>query len=117
MDEIEAFALTFPEAWVDTPWGDRVVKVRTKIFVFLSPPTSDDPVVTVKLPESADHALSYDGAHPTGYGLGKHGWVSIPLRGVPEEEREVLLDFVEESYRTVAPKRLVQQLDAGNPGG
>lgn len=111
IEEIESFALGFPEAWVDTPWGDKVVKVRTKIFVFLSPPSSDDPVVTVKLPESADHALSYPGAAPTGYGLGRHGWVSIRIAGVPEDERDVLFDFVEESYRAVAPKTLVRQLD------
>lgn len=117
IEEIESFALAFPEAWVDTPWGDKVVKVGQKIFVFLSPPSSDDPVVTVKVPESRAHALSYEGAFPTRYGLGKHGWVSIRVRGVPEEEREVLLDFVEESYRTVAPKRLVSELDARNSTG
>ena len=115
--ELEEFALTFPEAWVDTPWGDEVVKVGAKIFVFLSPPTSDDPVVTVKLPDSRDHALGYPGAFPTRYGLGKHGWVSIPLAGVPVEEQEVLLDFVEESYRAVAPKKLVKQLDERDPEG
>jgi predicted DNA-binding protein (MmcQ/YjbR family) len=110
--EIEAVALTMPEAWIDTPWGDRVVKVGKKIFVFLSPPLSERPVITVKLPDSADHGLSYPDAHPTGYGLGKHGWVTVPLDGVPEEESDVLLDFVEESYRAVAPKTLVKRLDA-----
>jgi predicted DNA-binding protein (MmcQ/YjbR family) len=110
--EIEAFALTMPEAWVDTPWGDRVVKVGKKIFVFLSPPLSEQPVITVKLPDSADHGLSYPDAHPTGYGLGKHGWVTVPLDSVPEEDTDVLLDFVEESYRAVATKTLVKRLDA-----
>lgn len=103
-----------PGAWVDTPWGEPVVKVGTKIFVFLSPTTSDDPVITVKVPESHAHALSYPGAFPTRYGLGKHGWVTIPLAGVAAEELEVLLDFVEESYRTVAPKKLVKELDGRN---
>ena len=98
LDELEAFALSFPEAWVDTPWGDRVVKVRTKIFVFLSANDGDDAVVTAKVPESRDHALSYPNAFPTRYGLGRHGWVTIPLAGVPLEEQEVLLDFIEESY-------------------
>jgi predicted DNA-binding protein (MmcQ/YjbR family) len=110
--EMEGFALSLPEAWVDTPWGDRVVKVGKKIFVFLSPPDSERPVITVKLPDSGDHGLSYPDAHPTGYGLGKHGWVTIPLDGVPDEEREVLFDFVEESYRAVATKTLVKRLDA-----
>ena len=38
---------------------------------------------------------------------------------VPEEEREVLLDFVEESYRAVAAKTLVKRLDAeiADPSG
>lgn len=111
LGELEAFALSFPEAWIDTPWGDKVVKVGTKIFVFLSANEGDDAVATVKLPESRDHALSYPYASPTRYGLGKHGWVTIPLAGVPVEEQEVLLDFVEESYRAVAPKKLVKRID------
>lgn len=112
LGELEEFALSLPEAWPDSPWGDRVVKVGKKIFVFLSRPDSESPVVTVKLPDSHDHGLSYPDAAPTGYGLGKHGWVTIPLGGVPAEEHEVLFDFVEESYRAVATKTLVKQLDA-----
>jgi predicted DNA-binding protein (MmcQ/YjbR family) len=109
---LEEFALSLPEAWIDTPWGDRVVKVGKKIFVFLSLADSGEPRITVKLPDSGDHGLSYHGAVPTGYGLGKHGWVTIPLGGVPHEETEVLIDFVEESYRAVATKTLVKRLDA-----
>ena len=47
-----------------------------------------------------------------GYGLGKHGWVTVYVEQVPAGEREVLLDFVEESYRAVATKTLVKRLDA-----
>ena len=110
--EIEKLALTLPEAWVDSPWGDRVVKVGKKIFLFVSAPDADRPGLTVKLPESHEHGMSFEGAIPTGYGLGKHGWVTIYLDGVPDDEREVLLDFVEESYRAVATKTLVKRLDA-----
>ncbi|MEZ5408436.1 MAG: MmcQ/YjbR family DNA-binding protein [Acidimicrobiales bacterium] len=109
---LEAFALSLPEAWPDEPWGDRVVKVRKKIFLFVSGPVAEQPAMTVKLPDSRDHALSYPEAFPTRYGLGKHGWVTLYVDRVPEEEREVLLDFVEESYRAVAPKTLVKRLDA-----
>ena len=31
---------------------------------------------------------------------------------MPDEEREVLFDFVEESYRAIATKTLVKRLDA-----
>ncbi|HUF84183.1 MAG TPA: MmcQ/YjbR family DNA-binding protein, partial [Acidimicrobiia bacterium] len=106
------FALSLPEAWPDAPWGDRVVKVGKKIFVFLSRPDATRPSATFKLPDSRDHALAYPEAVPTGYGLGKHGWVTVLIDAVPPEEHEVLVDFVEESYRTVATKTLVKRLDA-----
>jgi len=109
---LEGFALSLPEAWPDEPWGDRVVKVRKKIFLFVSGPDAERPAMTVKLPDSRDHALSYPEAFPTRYGLGKHGWVTLFVDRVPEEERELLIDFVEESYRAVAPKVLVKRLDA-----
>ena len=45
-----------------------------------------------------------------GYGLGRAGWVTVPLlRTTPP--LGVLKDWVEESYRRVAPKRLVTELD------
>ena len=112
MTQLEEFALSLPEAWVDSPWGDRVVKVAKKIFLFVSSPDAERPGLTVKLPDSREHAMSFEGSIPTGYGLGKHGWVTIYLDGVPADQREVLFDFVEESYRTVAPKTLVKRLDA-----
>jgi predicted DNA-binding protein (MmcQ/YjbR family) len=99
------FALSLPEAHEDHPWGDRVVKVRRKIFVFLG---GDEQTITVKLVESHGHALSVEGARPTGYGLGKAGWVTVPVADV---DLETLQDWVEESYRIVAPKRLAATLD------
>ncbi|MDX2379354.1 MAG: MmcQ/YjbR family DNA-binding protein [Acidimicrobiia bacterium] len=109
--DVEELALSFPEAWPDMPWGDRVVKVGKKIFVFVSGPESIQPAMTVKVPESREHALSYPESFPTRYGLGKHGWVTLMVEHVPEDERDVLLDFVEESYRNVATKTLGKRLD------
>lgn len=117
VDSLEAFALSLPEAWLDSPWDSRVVKVRKKIFAFLSTADAEQASCTVKLPESSEHALSYPESSPTGYGLGKHGWCSLRLRPIPEDEREVLFDFVEESYRAVAPKALVRLLDSQIDGG
>ena len=103
------FALTFPETFEDRPWEeDVVVKVRGKIFVFLGPVGSRR--ISVKLAESNAHALAIDGAQPTGYGLGRSGWVTVPLRA-PGVSLDVLRDWIEESYRIVAPKRLVAELD------
>lgn len=104
-----AFALSLPEAWEDDPWGETVAKVRKKVFVFFGGPGRS--LVTVKLDESHAHALSLEGAVPTGYGLGKSGWVTLPL-DAPGLDRELLHDWIEESYRIVAPRALVARLDA-----
>ena len=106
--ELEAFALDLPGAFRDTPWDESAVaKVGKKIFVFFG--SGDDARISVKLPDSADHALSLPGAIPTSYGLGRHGWVTVPVTDTPTE---LLLDWIEESYRTIATKRLIAELDA-----
>lgn len=107
--ELERFALSLPDAWADQPWdGDPVAKVGKKIFVFLG--STNSPSIAVKLPESAMHALTIPGACPTGYGLGRAGWCTIPV-GTDDAPLDLLVDWIEESYRTVAPKRLSRQLD------
>jgi predicted DNA-binding protein (MmcQ/YjbR family) len=109
-DKVRDFALTLPGTFADVPWEDDVVvKVRGKIFVFLGPDGWKR--ITVKLAESHAHALSIEGAAPAGYGLGKSGWVTVPVRG-PGVGVALLREWVEESYRIVAPKTLVAELDA-----
>jgi predicted DNA-binding protein (MmcQ/YjbR family) len=108
------FALEFPGAWEDHPWQEDVVKVGKKVFVFLGMEDTSELAMTVKLDESLDQALAVPGAEPTGYGLGRWGWVTIPFRetGPP---LGVLQDWVEESYRRVATKTLVSELDERLP--
>ena len=55
--------------------------------------------------------LGVPGAYPTRYGLGRGGWVTVPFQEA-SPPLEVLTDWVEESYRLVAPKVLVATLDA-----
>ncbi|WP_437540824.1 MmcQ/YjbR family DNA-binding protein [Sorangium sp. So ce367] len=108
-------ALAYPEAVEEFPWGDRVAKVRGKIFVFLN--THEGKLlVTAKLPQSGEAALMLPFAEPTGYNLGKSGWVTArfgPKDRVPEA---MLLEWIEESYRAVAPKRALQSLGGAAPG-
>jgi predicted DNA-binding protein (MmcQ/YjbR family) len=106
-----AFALGLPGAYEDHPWGESVAKVNNKVFVFLG--EGDDASnlgMSVKLDESQEQALTVPGAAPTGYGLGRAGWVTVPFRDTTPPVN-VLTDWVEESYRRIAPKRLVGELD------
>ena len=108
-----AYALGLPEAFEDHPWGETVAKVNGKVFVFFGSGHGDTYGMSVKLDESLEQALAVPGAAPTGYGLGKAGWVSVPFaEGTPP--LDVLKDWVEESYRRIAPKRLVRDLDLGS---
>jgi predicted DNA-binding protein (MmcQ/YjbR family) len=115
--QVLAFALALPGAYEDHPWEETVAKVGKKVFVFFGAEGSPYwPGMTVKLRESHLAALGIPGAAPTGYGLGRAGWVSLPFRGdVPPVA--VLTDWVEESYRLVAPKRSIAELDARTSGG
>ena len=92
-------ALELPGATEEFPWGERVVKVNKKIFIFLGKAGADGGELSfsVKLPDSSFAALEMHGAQPTGYGLGKSGWVT--LRFAPGECPPVdfLLPWVEES--------------------
>jgi predicted DNA-binding protein (MmcQ/YjbR family) len=100
-----------PDAYEDHPWGETVVKVGKKIFVFLGNDENPTrPSMSIKLRESLDQALGLPGAVPTGYGLGRAGWVTIPF-ATKHPPLGVLTDLVEESYRLVAPKRLVARLE------
>ena len=99
-----------PGAYEDHPWDEEVAKVGKKIFVFLGGDASPEPAMTVKLCDSHEQALAVPGSAPTGYGLGRAGWVTVPFRATTPP-LDVLKDWVEESYRIVAPKRLVAELD------
>ncbi|MFI5674116.1 MmcQ/YjbR family DNA-binding protein [Streptomyces cellulosae] len=108
------FALGMPGATEDFPWGETVAKVNRKVFVFLGVDDGSHPLgVTVKLTGEAAHAhaLTCPGAEPAGYGLGRAGWVSVPLEPQGAPAAEVVCDWIEESYRVVAPKRLIAELD------
>ncbi|WP_190034091.1 MmcQ/YjbR family DNA-binding protein [Streptomyces fructofermentans] len=114
-EKAREFALGLPGAVEEFPWGESVAKVSRKVFVFLGVSDGSYPLgVTVKLKDEVAHAhaLASPGAEPAGYGLGKAGWVRIPLDEKGAPAAELLCDWVEESYRTIAPKRLVADLDA-----
>ncbi|MEU9664377.1 MmcQ/YjbR family DNA-binding protein [Streptomyces bobili] len=114
-EKVRRFALGLPGATEEFPWGETVAKVDKKVFVFLGVTDGSYPLgLTVKLKDETAHAhaLASPGAEPAGYGLGRAGWVSVPLAGEGAPAAELLCDWVEESYRTIAPKRRTAELDA-----
>jgi len=104
------YALGLPEAYIDHPWGEDVAKVGKKVFVFFGTGQGDFGM-GVKLPESAPLALAQDGVSPSGYGLGDSGWVNVNF-GEASLPYDMLRDWIKESYRTVAPKKVGAKLGA-----
>jgi predicted DNA-binding protein (MmcQ/YjbR family) len=102
-------AIAYPEAHEDFPWGERAIKVRGKVFLFLSA-SGDGLGLSTKLPQSGKSALLLPFAEPTHYGLGKSGWVSARFGPKVEPPLAILRAWIDESYRAVAPKKLVATL-------
>ena len=115
-----AHALSLPEAWEDHPWGENVAKVGKKVFVFFGvpDPREEQLIVCVKLPRSGVAALDLGFTEPAGYGLGKSGWIMAQIGRGERVDQRLLEGWIEESYRAVAPKKLVARLDgAPAPAG
>jgi predicted DNA-binding protein (MmcQ/YjbR family) len=110
---LRELALGYPGAKEEFPWGERVVKVNKKVFVFLGRDEGDDFGLSVKLPHSKEMALLLPFASPTGYGLGKAGWVTASFGPKDAPPLEMLRQWLDESYRAVAPKKLIAALDGG----
>ena len=112
---LRELGLSFPETTEDFPWGHRTLKVKGKAFVFMGTGkeagASDDLFfISCKLPASAPMALTLPGVKPTGYGLGKSGWVSAQF---PPGKAPVamLKEWLRESYCAIAPKKLAAAVD------
>ena len=117
VDELREFALALPGAREDHPWGESVAKVGKKVFVFFGKPDGEGcGGFSVKLPESGEDALELPFCEPTGYGLGKSGWVTASFPKGKKPPLDLLEEWIEESYRAIAPKKLVRHRPAGFGG-
>lgn len=108
-------AAAYPESYEESPWGELAAKVRKKVFVFLGRGDGTRLGFSLKIPDSRARALELPQASPTGYGLGRHGWVSFSFEPGADVPMERVLDWLDESYRNVAPKTLVRRLEHRQP--
>lgn len=107
--ELRAFALSFPGTREDFPWGESAFKVGAKVFVFLYV-HAGGLKISLKLPRSNELALAQPFAEPTGYGLGKSGWVTCTFEPRERVPMALVKGWIDESYRAVAPTKLLALL-------
>jgi predicted DNA-binding protein (MmcQ/YjbR family) len=112
MERLEAMVARLPEAVrVDIEaWdGEPTFRVRGKNFVFTDREATG---ISVKLgkEEAAAVVATDDLAEPTGYGLGRHGWVSVRIGRSSAARWQQVEEWVRTSYTLVAPKKLANQV-------
>lgn len=110
MSRLAKIVAELPEAVrVDVAeWGDHpTFRVRGKNFVFAA---GDASSITVKLTkdEAAAVVATEDAVEPAGYGLGRHGWVSVRIDD--DTDWALIREWVRTSYTLVAPKRLANDV-------
>jgi len=108
---IEAIVAKLPEAVrvdIEAWGGEPTFRVKGKNFVFAHPEFAS---IGVKLPkEEATAVTATDKAcTPTGYGLGKHGWVTVLLPAKISAARwQQIEEWIRTSFTLVAPKKLAR---------
>ena len=110
LEQLRDFGLAYPGAHLKSPWpGHLDLAVKDKTFAYLS--LEGEPFgISCKLPRSNVAALMQPYTTPTGYGLGKGGWVSARYPASEVPPIEVFKAWIDESYRAQAPKKLVAAL-------
>lgn len=110
LERLREFGLRYPGAHTKSPWpGHLDLAVNDKTFAYLS--IAGEPLkISCKLPRSSDAALELPFTTPTAYGLGKSGWVTATFPDGAAVPVDLLEEWIDESYRAQAPKRLSARL-------
>ena len=113
LEHLRRICLALPEAGEKEAWGDPTWRVRDRIFVMQKGNYEGGrPSVWMKAPHGMQSVLVDEDRERffvPPY-VGHKGWIGIYLDG-DDPDWEEIADLVEESYRLIAPKRLVARLD------
>ncbi len=105
--------LALPETKVTMTWGAPHIRVGEKIFTGWGLAEDEKSwSFSAKIDKDKQAAMvASDKRFTVAAYVGKHGWVSVEIRKGKENWGEIAA-LVEESYRNIAPKKLVAQLGA-----
>jgi predicted DNA-binding protein (MmcQ/YjbR family) len=115
MERVEQIALRLPEATrvdIEAWGGEPTFRVNGKNFIFANPEAT---TISVKLDKGEAEAVvaTDDLVTPTGYGLGRHGWVTVAVSKATSAKRwREIEEWIRTSYTLVAPRRLARQVIA-----
>jgi predicted DNA-binding protein (MmcQ/YjbR family) len=105
--KLRSAALAYPGTFEDFPWDHHAFKApNKKVFLFLTGMEDGGFNCSLKLPYRNTDALKLKEAEPTGYGMSRTGWVTFTFSGKAKPPVALLIDYLDESWRAVAPKKL-----------
>jgi predicted DNA-binding protein (MmcQ/YjbR family) len=115
LERLRGLCLALPEATEKETWGDPTWRVQDRIFAMQKGNYDGGRAsVWLKAEEGLQHVLA--GSDPQRFFVppyvGHKGWVGVYLDGAVDWSE--LTDLIEESYRLVAPRRMVKRLDTGS---
>ncbi len=114
LDELREICLELPETKEAATFGAPVFKVNSKHYAMTHRDKQDRPNVWVKGAPGQQEALA--GAFPDRYFrppyLGGKGWIGCWLDDTALPDWDEIEDLIVESYRMIAPKRLVKAMDS-----
>ena len=117
MTPLRAICLPYPEAAEAEAFGSPTFQIRRRNFAMVHKP-DHRVAVWCKAPPGAQEA--YIASEPDRYYrppyLGPAGWIAAWLSPESDPDWDEIAAIIDESYRLIAPKRLVKLLDPV-PGG
>jgi predicted DNA-binding protein (MmcQ/YjbR family) len=108
LTKLRKLVATLPETEEVETWEHPTFRVRNKIFTSFGQ-AEDGARIGAKATKPDQAVLITNPAIEKAAYVGQHGWISMHAEELPWP---ALVDLVEQSYRLIAPKTLVKQLDA-----
>ena len=122
--EVRGIALGFPEAFEKVSWG-RPVFCAPKMFAMyggnVKPEGRGEMVpyphsLLIKVDESDRRALEQDNRFFFPAYMGPFGWLGLDFTARKRVDWDEVHELVDASFRMIAPKKIIKQLDEVRPG-
>lgn len=109
--QLQEFATGYPEVSESPSCVNRSFKARKKGFMFLGEKETGIVRLMVKLDEGIDSAQKVAQANPDEWKVGGPGWITGNFTDATAPPVATMTEWIDESYRLLAPKALVKELD------
>ncbi|MDW3176958.1 MAG: MmcQ/YjbR family DNA-binding protein [Acidimicrobiia bacterium] len=109
--QLQRFASQYPEVSESPSCVNRSFKARKKGFLFLGEKPGGVIRLMVKLDEGIASAEKVAREHPDEWNVSGPGWITGNFTDESAPPIETMTAWVDESYRLLAPKTLVRQLE------